>query len=95
MLARAVAAGEIGPAEFRSVYESERFPAAALGHAHTLNKDLAAKVAAALRSFDWKGTPLEKELGAAHTRFVPADYKNHWSLIRRIDDETGTSHAVD
>jgi phosphonate transport system substrate-binding protein len=94
MLARATAAGEISPGDYRTLYESERFPAAALGYANNLEAALAAKVTEAIRTFDWKGTTLERPLGAAHTKFAPADYKDQWSLIRRIDDETGTKHAV-
>lgn len=94
MLGRAVAAGDISADNYRSLYESEKFPTAALGYANNLDAALAAKVTEAIRTFDWKGTPLEKQLGAAHTKFAPADYKNQWSLIRRIDDETGTMHVL-
>jgi phosphonate transport system substrate-binding protein len=92
MLARALAAGQIQSGQYRSVYESEKFPTAGLGYAHNLKPELAAKVREALETFDWRGTPLEQRLGGASaggTKFVPANYKNDWALIRRIDDESG------
>lgn len=95
MLGRAVAAGTLSPNDYKSLYESEKFPTAGLGYAYNLKPELAAKVAEAIKSFDWKGTPLEKELGGKFTKFVPASYKNDWPLIRRIDDATGTKHVVE
>lgn len=90
MLARALSAGGVKPEQYRSVYESEKFPTAGLGYANVLKPELAAKVREALASFDWKGTPLEAVLGSAGgTKFVPTAYKNDWGLIRRIDDAMG------
>jgi phosphonate transport system substrate-binding protein len=95
MLGRAVAGGAISPGEYKSIYESERFPTAGLGYAYNLKPALAAKVVEAIKTFDWKGTGLEKEIGSKFTKFVPASYKNDWPLIRRIDDATGTKHMVE
>ena len=47
------------------------------------------------KDFKWEGTGLEKEFGATEvTAFVPVNYKDDWSLIRRIDDAMGTMHVV-
>ena len=91
MLGRQIAAGVITPGQFRTIYESESFPTAAIGYVYNLKPELAKKVHDALFSFDWAGTPLEKDLSSTRqTKFVPINYKNDWSLIRRIDDEMGS-----
>ncbi|MDB5298056.1 MAG: phosphonate transporter, periplasmic phosphonate-binding protein [Phycisphaerales bacterium] len=99
MLGRALAAGTVSQGDYRSVYESEKFPTAGLGYAYNLTPELAKKVREAITSFDWKGTPLEHRIGGAGTgtptKFVSANYKNDWPLIRRIDDATGSSHATE
>jgi phosphonate transport system substrate-binding protein len=92
MLQREIAAGKIKPSQYRTIYTSEGFPTAGLGYVYNLKPELAAKIKNALLSYDWKGSPLEKTFsGAKQTVFVPVSYKNDWALIRRIDDEFGTS----
>ncbi len=90
MLARAVARGEIQPEQYRVIYTSERFPSAALGHIYNLQPALVASIKETIKDFAWPGTGLEQEYGPAGiTKFVPADYKQQWSLIRRIDNAMG------
>ena len=91
MLGREIAAGSISPGQFRTIYESESFPTAALGYVYNLKPELAQKIRDAMLSFNWAGTPLEKQLSTRQTKFVAANYKNDWSLIRRINDEMGSS----
>ena len=53
-----------------------------------------ARVRSGQRRASSRGTPLEQRLGTAGgTKFVPANYKNDWALIRRIDDESGAEPA--
>jgi phosphonate transport system substrate-binding protein len=93
MLSRQLASGGISADKFRTIYQSESFPTAGLGYVYNLKPDLAGKIRAAMMSFNWKGTPLEKVLNSEKsTSFVPVNYKNDWSLIRRIDDEMGTEN---
>ncbi len=95
MLERAEASGEVKKTDFRILYESESFPTASLGMAHNLKPELAAKIRKAMSEFDWKGTPLEKELGSSvKTTFLPVSYKNDFSVLRKIDDVTGTKHEI-
>jgi phosphonate transport system substrate-binding protein len=95
VLARAVAQGRIKTSDYRVIYSSELFPAAALGYAYNLKPDLANKIRTALLDFDWKGTGLEKLFGAdGQNKFVPVNYKNDWALVRRIDDAIGSAHVV-
>ena len=95
MLQRATAAGEVTKDQYRVLYESESFPTASMGMAYNIKPELAGKIREALMTFDWKGTTLEKELAAsAKTTFLPVNYKNDFSLLRKIDDVTGTKHEI-
>lgn len=95
MLQRALNAGEVKKEQFRVLYESESFPTASMGLAYNLKPELAAKIREALTTFDWKGTTMEKELGSSvKTTFLPVNYKNDFSLLRKIDDVTGTKHEI-
>jgi phosphonate transport system substrate-binding protein len=87
VLKRALAVGDIQKEQYRSIYKSENFPTAGFGYVYNLKPDLAAKVKAALLSFPWKGTGMEKEFEpGGQAKFVPVDFKNDWALVRRIDD---------
>lgn len=90
----ALEAGRISADDIRVIYQSEKFPTAAIGYAHNLDVALAGKLRRAILSFDWKQTPLEDVLGSKFTRFVPTNYRNDWSMVRRIDDVTGTLHHL-
>ncbi len=96
MLDRETAAGKIKSDQYRVIYTSEPFPTAGLGYVYNLKPELAAKIKAALLSYDWKGTPLQDTFsGAKQTTFVPIDYKTDYSLIRRIDDQMGTQMPIE
>jgi phosphonate transport system substrate-binding protein len=95
VLNREIGAGRIKADQFRSIYQSESFPTAAIGYAYNLKPELAAKIRKVVLDFSWKGTSLEKEFAASNqTRFVPVDYKNDWALVRRIDDNIGTDYSI-
>jgi phosphonate transport system substrate-binding protein len=98
MLARALAAGTIQPAKFRSIYKSESFPNAGLGYVYNLAPTLAAKVKAALLDFDAKGTALEAygyfPSGAAKMNFLPVNYKEDWALVRSTDNGIGYQYKL-
>ena len=65
LLKRAISRGLITESQFRSIYHSADFPPAAIGYVYNLKPELARQIRAALLSFDWKGTPLEKAYGPA------------------------------
>jgi phosphonate transport system substrate-binding protein len=88
VLKRSIDRGRIKEAQFRSIFKSEGFPSACIGSVYNLKPEFAEKIRAALLSFDWKGTSLEKAFGpAGRARFVPITYKDQWSFVREIDDE--------
>ncbi len=95
MLARAVARGDIKPEQYRVIYESGLFPSTALGHVYNLHPDLVKAIKETFKDFEWAGSGLEQEYGPAGiTKFVPADYRQQWTLIRRIDEAMGPDPVV-
>lgn len=95
VLQREINAGTIKPSDFRSIYKSEVFPTACFGISHRLKPELAAKVREALLGFKLAGTSVEKEFSdSTKTQFVSVNFKNDWSLIRHIDEATGTVHEL-
>jgi phosphonate transport system substrate-binding protein len=96
VLLRAIARGQISTAQFRKIYESEAFPTACFGYVYNLKPELAAKVREAFFSFDWKGTGLEREFASSEqSKFVPANFKDDWALIRQIDEAIGVEYKID
>jgi phosphonate transport system substrate-binding protein len=95
VLQRAIAADVIKPQQYRVLFKSENFPTAGMGYVNNLRPELAKKVADALLNFDVKGTSIEGFLVASgQSKLVPANYKDDWSLVRRIDDAIGYEHVV-
>lgn len=97
VLARAVAKGTIGKegVGYRVIAQSEAFPSAAFGYPHNLSPEIAAKLRTATLDFNWAGTGLEREFAASgKNKFVPVNYKDDFSLVRRIDDDTGVKHVA-
>jgi len=81
------------------IYKSQTFPTTGYGHAHNLKPELAEKIREAFSSFAW-----EKEDGSAtslkvefeksgEAQFVPITFKEHWAVIRTIDEANGVSYA--
>lgn len=96
VLKREINLGHIAANDFKPVYESsELFPGAAIGYAHNLKPDLAAKIKAAIMAYDFKGTNLEKEFAAeGKTKFAPTDYQKDWQYVRRIDESVGFQYVL-
>lgn len=95
MLRRAVAAGEVQPNQYRSIFKSENFPTAGFGYVCTLKPELAAKVRDAMSSFQWQGTGVEREFASAkYNKLVAVSYKDDWGIVRHIDDTIGNVHKL-
>jgi phosphonate transport system substrate-binding protein len=75
------------------VYESERFPTTGYGYSHKLKPSLAKKIEEAFFTFRWvennKTIPFNK---FNETKFVPANYKKNWEIIRLIDKANGITY---
>lgn len=91
MLARAVARGDIEASAVRTIYESEQFPAAAIGYIYNLKPELAEKVREALLGFKVADSSITEELAEGVVGFAPVSYKDDWALVRRIDSNVTSS----
>jgi phosphonate transport system substrate-binding protein len=84
--------GVVDMAELRTVYRSDTFPTTSYGHAHDLAPELAEKIREAFFTFPWEGSDLEKEF-EREDGFMPITYREHWSVIRAIDEASDASYA--
>jgi len=95
VLTRMVARNVVRRDQLRSIYKSQTFPTTAYGHAHNLHPELAAKVREAFFSFNWEGTGLEKEFAPQEqTSFIPITFKEHWEVVRKIDEGLGVTYEL-
>lgn len=85
MLDRAIVRGDIQVSDVRTIYESEQFPAAAVGYIYNLKPELAEKIREALLNFKVQDTSITQELAEGVVGFAPVSYKEDWALVRRID----------
>ena len=85
----------VDASRLRTIYKSQTFPTTAYGHIHNLHPDLARKMREAFLTFDWTGTELLKEFGKGEPpreKFVPITYKQHWEVVRKIDEASGVNY---
>lgn len=93
VLRRMQARGVVDPGQTRSIHRSETFPTTAFGHAHDLDPALAARVREAFASYDWAGSALLEEYReSGETGFMPITYREHWALVREIDQRSGVRY---
>lgn len=96
VMIRMVARGAVDAARIRTIYRSEPFPTTAYGHAHNLAPELAANVRRAFETFEWQGTALLREFEKNEPpaeAFMPITYRQHWSVVRQIDEATGVRYT--
>lgn len=92
MLARDVVKAD----QLEVVYTSQTFPTTGYGVVYNLKPELQEKIKEAFFSFDWDGSALLKEFGTAEPpqeKFMPITFKDHWAVIRQIDEATGVSYT--
>ncbi len=77
--------------QIHSIYKSQTFPTTSYGVAHNLTPELQAKIKEAFFSYQWAGTKLQEEF-AKEGQFLPITFKEHWSVIRKIDEANGVSY---
>ncbi|MGV2989163.1 phosphate/phosphite/phosphonate ABC transporter substrate-binding protein [Vibrio sp. E150_011] len=81
-------------ADIKNIYTSQTFPTTAYGVAHNLHPDLQEKIQDAFFSFDWDGTKLQEEFTRnGESQFIPITYKEHWAVIRTIDEANDVSYT--
>lgn len=95
LLKRQLAQDESLVDKVRVVYTSETFPPTAFGFLYNLDPGVVAALKAELTGFSLDTEGLQQEFATEGTRLVPVDYKQDWSVIRRIDDAMGLLHQVE
>jgi phosphonate transport system substrate-binding protein len=77
-----------------SIYKSQTFPTTGFGTAHNLTPELQENTRKGFFSFEWEGTTLLEEFEKSGERqFIPITFKEHWAVIRLIDDANGVSYT--
>ncbi len=76
----------------RVLYKSQTFPTTGFGVSHALNPELAAKVREGFLTFPWKGSALAREF-PDEGGFIPISYKEHWSVIRKVDESFNVTYS--
>ncbi len=91
VLDRMVEKGIVKREDLRIIWESDPFPTTSYGMVHNLDPNLQSKIREAFLGFDWSGTGLEKEFGRSNAwdKFSPINYKDHWAVIRTIQQHNG------
>ena len=85
---RMVARGSIKGDDFRVIYKSPLFPTSSFAYAHDLKPDLAKKIQDCF--FAFRFTPEMTKEFDGNDRFFPISYREHWAVVRKIAEETGT-----
>lgn len=95
VLNRMVARDVVKRDQFVSIFKSQTFPTTGYGVVYNLKPELQDKIRDAFFTFDWTDSALLKEFGASEPpqeKFIPISFKDHWSVIRAIDEATGVSY---
>lgn len=94
VLARMIERDVVDAGKLRTVYKSQTFPTTGYGYVYNLKPELAEKVKEAFFSYNWEGSPLAEEFSkSGEAQFIPITFKEHWAVIRTIDEATGVSYS--
>lgn len=90
MLARDV----INADDYHTLYTSQTFPTTGYGHVYNLHPELAKKVQEAFFSYNWEGSALKDEFAnSGESQFIPITFKEHWAVIRTIDEANDVTYT--
>ena len=77
-----------------SIYKSETFPTTGFGVVYNLKPELQEKIKEGFFSFNWEGSSLQEEFSrSGEEQFIPITFKEHWAVIRLIDEANGVSYS--
>ncbi len=96
VLKRMIARGALKADQVKSIFASESFPSTAYGTVYNLKPDLAKKVEDAFFTFPWDGSALWNEFknnDPPVDTFLPINYKQHWQIVRDVDQAMNVSYA--
>jgi len=93
VMARMVRREVIKPEQVVSLYKSQTFPTTGYGVVYNLKPELQKKIQDAFFSFPWEGSSLQEEFKkSGEAQFIPITFKEHWAVIRKIDEANGVSY---
>jgi phosphonate transport system substrate-binding protein len=79
--------------QLKSLYKSQTFPTTGYGLVYNLKPELQEKIKEAFFSYPWEGSALLEEFSkSGEAQFVPITFKEHWAVIRKIDEASGVSY---
>lgn len=79
--------------QLKTIYKSQTFPTTGYGVVYNLKPELQEKIKEAFFSFPWEGSALEEEFKkSGEAKFIPITFKQHWEVIRKIDDANNVSY---
>ena len=94
VLAEMIGRNVVKKEQFVTIYKSQTFPTTGYGMVYNLKPELQEKIKQAFFTFDWKGSKLEKEFSASHqAKFIPITFKEHWEVVRKVDEAMGVSYT--
>lgn len=80
--------------QVKTIYKSQTFPTTGFGVVYNLKPALQKQIEDAFYSFEWAGSSLEEEFSkSGEGKFIPITYKEHWSVIRTIDQANNVSYS--
>ena len=96
VLKRMIARGVLKADRVRSIFVSDSFPSTAYGYVYNLKPELAKKVEEAFFTFPWEGSALLNEFknnDPPVDHFLKITYKQHWQIVRDVDQAMNVSYA--
>ncbi len=94
VLSRMISRDVVKEDQILSLYKSQTFPTTGYGIAHNLTPELQEKIKEAFATFEWEGSSLEEEFSkSGEAQFIPITFKEHWAVIRTIDEANGVSYT--
>ncbi|HUF86571.1 MAG TPA: phosphate/phosphite/phosphonate ABC transporter substrate-binding protein [Thermohalobaculum sp.] len=93
VMARMIERDVVKPEQIVSLYKSQTFPTTGYGVVYNLKPELQEKIHEAFFSFEWEGSSLEEEFKkSGEAQFIPITFKEHWAVIRTIDEANDVSY---
>ncbi|WP_409526416.1 phosphate/phosphite/phosphonate ABC transporter substrate-binding protein [Nitrincola sp. MINF-07-Sa-05] len=94
VLKRMISRDVVKPDSYKTIYTSETFPTTGYGYVYNLKPELAEKVEEAFFTYDWEGSALLEEFkNSGEAKFIPITYKEHWSVVRTIDQAMDVTYS--
>ncbi len=93
VMARMFERDVVKPEQIVTLYKSQTFPTTGYGVVYNLKPELQEKIQEAFFSYPWEGSLLAEEFSkSGEAQFIPITFKEHWAVVRQIDDAMGVSY---